>query len=204
MLPSVIAMLLASSTAGIKFSVAMWAGILLAAVGEEEFAVATGSGCDSCTFLSKIWDDVVDEMRFGGDVDVNWRELGGGDGGEIDLMGDEGCDNGGEMGLLTALVDIGAGTEEAVPFWETAPSTGFRVGLAVSEAGGEMVPTSSPITLFFSRSRIPPVLPPGDDDAVDPSALVLSLFDGLIMSCTVLKMDAIANVCVCVCVCISV
>jgi hypothetical protein len=125
-------------------------------------------------------------------VDANWRALGGGEGGEIDLMGevgDEGCDNGGEMGLRpAALVDIGAGTEE-VGF--LSESTGFSAGLVFSEAGGEIVPSPSPMTFFFSKFRIP-VLPPGDGDA-DPSVLVLSLFNGLIMPCTVFKMDAIAG-----------
>jgi len=110
------AMLLASSTAGIWFSVAICAGILLAVGGAAEFVEGTGMGCDSCTFLSNICDDEAEEIRVDGDVDENWRAWGGGEGGEIDLIGEvgeEGCDNGGEIGFAPADdVEIGAGTEE--------------------------------------------------------------------------------------------
>lgn len=54
MLPSVIAILLASRTAGMWFSVAMCAGILLAVGGAAGLDVGNGNGWDSCTFLSKI------------------------------------------------------------------------------------------------------------------------------------------------------
>ena len=95
-------------------------------------------------------------MRCDEEVGENWRECGGGEDGEIDLIGDvgeEGCDNGGESGLSPADVEIGAGTDEVVLFL----SVGFNIGLVLCESGGEIVPAASLLSSLRRR-----VLPPGE------------------------------------------
>jgi hypothetical protein len=156
MLSSVIAILLASRTAGMWFSVAICAGILFAVCGAAGLVEGSGIGCDSWTFLSKICDEEAEEMRVDEEVGENWRECGGGEDGENDLIGDvgeEGCDNGGEIGLTpTDDVEIGAGTGEVMLFL----SVGFNIGLVLCESGGEIVPAPSLLLSSLMRRALPP------------------------------------------------
>lgn len=129
-----------------------------------------------------------------GEVDTNWRECGGGEGGEIARIGDvgdEGWDNGGEIGFIPVDdVEIGAGTDEVI---FVAP-TGFNAGLAFSEFGGEMLAASSglllsPMTFLFINSKIPMLSP--EDVGVFPASA--SSLVGFIISCAARMTVSIGN-----------
>lgn len=94
------AMLVASRTAGMWFSVAMWAGTLAPAPVNAALLV-------SCTFRSKICElDGVD-VEVGAVRKV--VDAGGGEGGEIERMGEVGWLRGGEWGFTVPVVEMRAG-----------------------------------------------------------------------------------------------
>lgn len=108
-------------------------------------------------------------MRVDEEVGENWRGCGGGEDGENDLIGEEGCDNGGEIGLTpTDDVEIGAGGEVMLFL-----SVGFNIGLVLCESGGEIVPAPS----LLLSSLVRRVLLPGEVSRdIFPTRFICSRF----------------------------